>query len=282
MLVPDEVRKCVVFVCSKRGEKMRLDGTAFFVGISAEGIQDANFFYLVTAAHVINGIRAKSSDQIVYLRMNFKDSGAQFVETRIDDWVVHDEADAAALVFRPPVDVVDYKVYPLDRAATEEVIAKEGIGVGDEVFVTGLFASHYGRENNLPIVRIGNIALMPEEKVETRFGAIDAYLIESRSIGGLSGSPVFVHLGGTRLVGGSTRIGTSGFYLLGVMHGHWDLPTAKKDTIDDDLQRESVNMGIAIVVPASKIVELIDYPAFVERRDAAIKKHQEKTLPTLD
>ena len=261
---------------------MRLGGTAFFVSKPAEGIQDANFFYLVTAAHVINGIRAANSDQAVYLRMNFRDAGAQFVETRIDDWVVHDEADVAALGLGLPSDVVDYRVYPLDRAATDEVIARESIGVGEEVFVTGLFSNHYGRERNLPIVRIGNIALMPEEKVETRFGAIDAYLIESRSIGGLSGSPVFVHLGGARPVGGNTYIGASEFYLLGVMQGHWDLPAAKTDTIDDDLQRESVNMGIAIVVPASKIVELIDYPAFVGKRNAAIKKHQEETLPTLD
>jgi hypothetical protein len=49
----------------------------------------------------------------------------------------------------------------------------------------GLFSEHQGAERNIPIVRVGNIAAMPEEPVlTTSWGAIDAYLIEARSIGG--------------------------------------------------------------------------------------------------
>jgi len=41
----------------------------------------------------------------------------------------------------------------------------------------------------------GNIAAMPEELIEVRdFGMMQAYLVESRSLGGISGSPVFVHV----------------------------------------------------------------------------------------
>ena len=82
--------------------------------------------------------------------------------------------------------------------ATDKVINDNAIGVGDEVFLTGLFANHIGQQRNLPIIRVGNIALMPEEPVQhPSLGPIDAYLIEARSIGGLSGSPVFVHLAPT-------------------------------------------------------------------------------------
>ena len=54
-----------------------------------------------------------------------------------------------------------------------------------------------GRDRNFPIVRTGHIAMMPDEKIpKVKIGDwegnADAYLIESRSIGGWSGSPVFV------------------------------------------------------------------------------------------
>jgi hypothetical protein len=40
-------------------------------------------------------------------------------------------------------------------------------------------------------VRIGNIALMPSVKVQVRQHLMDTYLVESRSIGGLSGSLIW-------------------------------------------------------------------------------------------
>ena len=33
------------------------------------------------------------------------------------------------------------------------ILKSHDIGVGDEVFITGLFHSHYGRKRNLPIIR---------------------------------------------------------------------------------------------------------------------------------
>ena len=77
---------------------------------------------------------------------------------------------------------------------TEKVIKENEIEVGEEVFVTGLFSHHHGQSKNIPIVRVGNISAMPEEKIQTKEHLMDAYLIEARSIGGLSGSPVFVIL----------------------------------------------------------------------------------------
>ena len=142
-------------------------------------------------------------------------------------------------------------------AATSEIISKESIGPGDEVFITGLFVNHFGEERNIPILRIGNIAAMPEEKVKTdTMGPMDAF-IEARSIGGLSGSPVFVHLTGVR--NNVFTVGPPPIYLLGLMHGHWDAEVTKNDSIQkDQFERERVNMGIAIVVPVQKIIETVD------------------------
>ncbi|MFC2023021.1 hypothetical protein ACFLTL_02570, partial [Chloroflexota bacterium] len=208
MLVPDEVRKCVVFICYKGDTGVKLGGTAFFVGVPGEN-PDIIYPYLVTARHVIEGVKKKSIDGTVGIRINRKNQSVQVVNTNLNDWRFHptdDTVDVAAIQIAPSTEVYDFLYIPSSMAATEEVIVKEKIGCGDEVFLTGLFISHYGAEKNVPIIRIGNIACMPEELVQSKeLGATEAYLVEARSIGGLSGSPVFVHLSGIR--GGKLNLG---------------------------------------------------------------------------
>jgi hypothetical protein len=127
---------------------------------------------------------------------------------------------------------------------------------------------------------------MPDEKVDTNtFGSIDAYLIEARSIGGLSGSPVFVHLGIVRNIQGQIRHAsnpTGIFYLLGLVHGHWDIPENATDNMTEDISGGKINMGIAIVVPAVKIFEIINQPKWIEERQAVMEEGKKKTLPTED
>lgn len=78
--------------------------------------------------------------------------------------------------------------------ADEADIEAHAIGIGDEVLMVGLFTKRYGYRKNIPIVRGGIISAMPEEPIEDQEtgNLYDAYLIEIRSIGGLSGSPVIV------------------------------------------------------------------------------------------
>jgi len=269
MQVPDEVRKCVVFLCCNTGQGMQLFGTAFFVGEQIEGT-DHSLFFLVTAKHVIEAIRRKSVDQKVYVRINVSEVESTLMESDIELWVFHpsnSSIDVAILPFAPPSEF-DYLVYPLSAAATVDRIPKLGIGVGDEVFLVGLFINHAGSKRNIPIVRVGNIAGMPEEPVQTQQGLMDAYLIEARSIGGLSGSPVFVHLPPVRFREGKPKfLQGDYFYLLGLMHGHWDLPLSDTDMIGEDvLNKQAINMGIAIVAPVSKILEVINHPNLDEAK----------------
>jgi hypothetical protein len=96
---------------------------------------------------------------------------------------------------------------------------------------------------------------------------MEVYLAEGRSIGGLSGSPVFVRPT-TRIVGlGNEQgpqavFGMGGFRFLGLMRGHWDFPLGVQVG-----QAEAVNMGISIVVPAKKILETLYHPELVALRD---------------
>jgi len=147
---------------------------------------------------------------------------------------------------------LDYTAIAPEMFVTDEAIESEGIGPGDEVFVTGLFALHTGNKRNMPIVRMGNIAMIPKEPVPTHhFGNMEVYLVESRSIGGLSGSPVFVVK--------DIEYSRWRIYLLGLIHGHWEVDpqTIIDMTGGDSKKRGGVNMGIAIVIPAKKIIETI-------------------------
>jgi hypothetical protein len=172
----------------------------------------------------------------------------------------------------------EFSVVPLSGpsavAATPDIMKRLHIGLGDELVIAGLFRSHYGQHRNIPIVRIGNISMMPGEPIWTKIGSLTAYLVETRSIGGLSGSPVFVNRSPMQIVDGKSKWSEGGqLYLLGLMHGHFDI-----QNINDDVEVETgthgINTGIGIVVPVEKILEIINQPKLVARRNAIVDQMQ--------
>ena len=277
MQVPQEVRKSVVFLAYQSKDGLRLAGTAFFVAVDPKQLNTL-FVYLVTAKHVIASVKRKSVDGFVHIRINDNSGSFQLLQSHIDQWVHHPEdasVDVSVLPWAPDEATFDFKMISQETFLNDKIIADNNIGIGDEVFMVGLFASHYGRQRNVPVVRIGNIACMPEEPVETRvFGPIDAYIIEARSIGGLSGSPVFVNLGAIRLSGGAKIASGPMFNLLGLIHGHWDVIDHGPDTMvfDDNFANEGrLNMGMAIVVPSSKISEVLNQSGLQSKREAELE-----------
>lgn len=291
MFIPDEVRKCVIYIGYRlpNGE-MSLQGTAFFVARTIEGTEKG-FIYLLTAAHVIQGINTVDNfDGKVLLRVNFLDGNAHTIESDISQWKFHPDEIEVDVAVLPNVNIsaFDTKAIPIDMFLDEAIKIENDLGLGDEVFLTGLFHNHHGKQRNIPIVRAGNIAAMPEEKVHTKFGFIDAYLVEARSIGGISGSPVFVYQGidrkyskGTLLAGTGERSST--FFLLGLMHGHYNLDLLSEDAVDMDAKaKEVVNLGIAIVVPSEKILEVINQPMIKEEEDKITAEVKARLLPAMD
>ena len=288
MTVPDEIRKCVYFVGYRMADgTIRLAGTAFCMARPIGGT-DRAFHYAITARHVIDHIR-KLGISTVLLRINKKSGDAFWAATPLQDWLVSPEGpstDIAILryVMQPEWDHIQI---PFSMAVTDALIEQEKIGVGDEVFMTGLFSRHIGTRNNIPIVRVGNIAAMTGEKVNTRLGLMDAYLIEARSIGGLSGSPVFVNFGTIR----GRRVSVSGnpiYFLIGLMHGHYEADAARIDTeelnpiVDDGFAPKNVNMGIAIVVPVSKLMEMLNSPLVRSTELPVEEELRKKNLPVAD
>jgi hypothetical protein len=255
MRIPDEVRKCVVYLGTEvadgaGGKKIRYGGTGFFVSKPSK-IADASFSFLVTAKHVAD----KLMGQTIYIRVNTQDGKSMNLKVANEpDWWFH-PTDKAADVAMIPINLdqrtFDYLVLASSMFLTEATRKSKGIGAGDEVFITGLFVYHNGLAKNIPIIRTGNIAMIPEERIPIKnFGDMEAYLIEARSIGGLSGSPVFAI---------DQTLPEKPFYLMGLMHGHWsvDSETVVDEIAEDAGIKAGVNVGIAIVTPASKILDIL-------------------------
>jgi hypothetical protein len=198
MLVPAEARRSVMFLGEVTDGKFIPRATAFLV-VTGE---KHHFPYLVTAEHVIVGMAYKQKE--IFARFNLKDGTACVQSIQSAKWWYHptsaDRTDIAICAVAFDWGIIDHAPIPLFESGIPDLSPKSiwkqrPIGLGDETFTIGLFRSHYGAQRNIPIVRIGNIAAMPEEPIETPghgSGFVDAYLVEMRSIAGLSGSPVFV------------------------------------------------------------------------------------------
>ena len=203
----------------------------------------------------------------------------------------------------PPTQLLAVAVMPVNMQPEADVLAvslptfldadkmqKSHIGIGDEVFLPGLFVyAPFGTNRTTPILRHGNIAMLPDSQIQIESGFADAYLIEARSIGGISGSPVFVRTTIAVNIGnedGSANflVGLgSDFYLLGIAQGHWDIRESDLNKVSyvHDSQR-GVNLGIGIVVPANKILETINHPELVAMREKAEAEYKRAISPRAD
>jgi hypothetical protein len=270
MRIPDDIRKCVAFIgiLDLKGNFSEL-GTVFFVADSENHIA-----CMVTAKHVIDGARNYSVLNTV-IRLNKHDGSIRYLEVGLDDWRYHPNdtsVDVAVYPLIPDYKQFDIKVIATEIAMTASHENYKHIGHGDEVFIAGLFTHHYGKNKNIPIIRTGHIALMREEPVYLgeQFGDADAYLIEARSIKGLSGSPVFINKPHIDLLDDKYIIARGNkVFWLGLIHGHFrDKVDVDAANISEDIGDEKINAGIAIVVPVEKILEVIKQPLVV-----ALHKH---------
>ncbi len=288
MLVEDVIRKGVAFLGyhSRNTGKFRWGGTAFFISVDELDGSGIKTIYAVTAKHVIEGIRDKSVDGIVVVGANrqspppvkgYTETSGRFeIKIPCAEWTLHPDdksVDVAVTPFNAHLPHIS-NIYLSTRGfADAKRIAEEKVGIGNETFTIGLFRNHPGIDKNIPIVRVGNISAMPEERVNASIGMIQAYLVEARSIGGLSGSPVYVVMERTR------GNGPLGFLLLGLVHGHFRLPRAGEDSIIDEVESDdmepgiSLNVGICIVVPAAMILEVLNHPNLVTERENLVKAH---------
>jgi hypothetical protein len=287
MDIPDDIKNCVCFICGKNQDgSYHYGGTGFFVSVRSEQHQDQNYAYLVTAKHNIEKAKAERYYDL-YLRLNTTRGDADFIQVT-DEWLYHeDEAvDVAVLPFDTAPKPFRIVCVPPGMLATDEVIEAKGVGLGDELAVVGLFTSRRGNKKNIPIVRSGIISAMPEEPlIDSRSGLpYDAYLAEIRSIGGLSGSPVFVFKWSIDHYTDNLRIpiGTTKLYILGLIHGHWDLEQFVSSTDFASKTTEQFNAGIAIVTPIKSALDIIYGEELMKDRRKMDRLKDQEDAPTLD
>lgn len=291
--VQPEMRQSVCFVCANIGGDLKPVGTAFFFSLATPPVQ---WLFVVTALHVVSNVQLKSADGTAFVnsddgktfvRVNTKDGGFKVVEVTEDKWVKPDMSAGEIIDITfcqwevlPSASDFDFRAIGAELAATKDVMAAEQIGVGNEIAFAGLFVNHHGQKRNEPIVRFGNICGMPAEPVSTRVGDIEAYLVESRSVGGLSGSPVFVDVGNYRVVDNvrQYRYGDDKvLYLLGVVNAHFDV-FVEQAAVDVSPSDEHVNKGIAVVTPIDKVLNVIQQSrigrAMKQAAEAAVQQLQ--------
>jgi len=287
MRLPDQILRTVCFISPSTAD-IKYGGTGFIVAV--KGDHDNAYLHLVTAKHVakavegapfVIGINTKRGEKAI-LDADLESGGMK--------WWYHpaepDAVDAAVTMFAPArYEELDIEWVFEAMFTNPALMTEKGIGIGDEIAIVGLFTAFSGQKRHFPIVRIGNLAMLPTERIPVEgFDPMEAYLAEVRSLKGLSGSPVFVRETLNLIVGSEKGgkaekhlAGCGQIHFLGLISGHWDLPK-----IYEPDQIKPVNMGVSIVVPAHKIMEVVNHPELVEMRKQYDKKYHEEASPTLD
>lgn len=269
---------------AKSGE--RAGGSACLVAIPVPANPLFAFAYVVTNSHVIDEGRC------AVIRVNTRDGRMGIIHSTEKGWIHHpDGDDVAVLPISLEYDEIKSQGIPLDMFATKEKIEEYRVGPGDEVFMVGRFINHEGRERNLPTVRFGNLAMLPYEKVRHPRGMLqEAFLVECRSLPGYSGSPVFLH----PLPFSSFPRKSPPPMFLGIDVGaikdarqvldRNEFMLGKRIAVNPNWMVEA-NTGMAYIVPAWKIQQLLNVEVLVEARNkhlAELEEAKNKSSLALD
>lgn len=257
--------------------------------------------YAVTNKHVAR----HSRNPFPVIRLNTIDGKTDILALTPDDWIPHPDGDdlAIAPIDFPP-DNLDY--FPID---SELFLTRENlyggkpsdnfvVGAGDDTFMVGRFTNHAGEQRNTPSLRFGSVAMLPFEKVkldkEANNHMQEAFLVETRSISGYSGSPVFVYQPSISeaeiplpddgydyptnwIASISDLMGSVRF--LGIDCAH----VRKYEKVINRMYVEhpngwqvETNTGMAIVIPAWRLMTLLNKPELVMQRKEKDAKYGAK------
>lgn len=298
--IDEGVVNCVGFIGQQSKTGFIADGTCFCVSYE---IENESFFYLVTARHLIRpfkfpirrGEEEYNLDTSINIRFSRKENLPRVIPTRRGDW-------------RVPVDkYIDLAIAPWDHRQidpnneldmhslfingprpvllTEELAKMHGpIRIGDEIFIPSTFPGHTGERRNIPVARVGNIAAPPLEVVRDGSPTAPAYLIETKSLGGTSGAPVFLHLAPHQRRGMPTHDprpdGSPGFVVpyaligmvLGAHGGQYAADFVRTDKEENIIGRDSeFNAGISVVLPVAHITQLLEREDMKAAREASLE-----------
>jgi hypothetical protein len=295
MRIDYEIAKCIGFIGAQTPIGFAADGTCFFVRIDEE---TEAFTYIVTARHLVRPIKfgkeTESLNGIVRIRVSRKTKDPLLLETIRSSWVPHpnrhvdvcvrpfskaefdseDELDFHTLIVNDGVNTILFSDFQAERFGP--------ITMGDEIFIPSLFPGHVGENRNIPVVRVGNIAAPPLEVIRVGSPTVPAYLIETKSLGGISGAPVFLHLQpGMRSNAPLSTKSEKGDYsvpyaligmVLGLHSGQYASDFIQTDTAEAIVNRDTdFNAGLSVVLPIESVLELLRSDDMTSARKASLK-----------
>jgi|ERR1700722_4097873 len=294
--IPDYLLDCAIYLYESAKDAQgatKAGGSGFLYAIMIS--ENLGFIYAVSNWHVVT--------HAPVLRLNTKAGDFDVLPYTTSDWTRHpdDETDLAAI----PVAVTEgnyrYSVVRDTDALTRERITALSIGVGDDIFAVGRFVNREGEQRNQPTVRFGILAQTPGDRIETDVGRQEAFLGEIRSISGYSGSPVFalvpsrrdpefmakINPGQTALTQGLRKMmednildmGGESVFFLGIdcAHLHTYEQVLEHDRRTPTEMVVKSNTGMAIVIPAWKLTELLDVKTLKKQRAELLREYEKKT-----
>lgn len=298
--VPEELLACVVYIYPSEADAVddrRFGGTGFLVGVRGVEKDDWGYmhdpwsYYIVTAAHVVVG-KGRT-----VLRINTA-KAFETVPLDEEDWYWQQDAngrpknDLAVCPIDVDLDRFDLKVLSITRAL--ERPPELGPWVprstpGDDVGMVGRFVDHGGKRRNEPVVRFGNVSMLPNEPIPSAAGyELVAYLVEMRSRGGHSGSPVIVYHDDFKSE--PVRMSTNldmwptfplahsfpRYELLGIDQGQFPTYLDVVDDQDRKIGRVRERSAMCVVIPSWCLVELLEDERLTDMR----RKRSEKDAET--
>lgn len=259
MEIPEFMRGMVGYLCidyvAPDGTAHRAPvGTGFFVTVFHDRTKTTASNYLVTAKHV--WADHLKDAKVSYIRLNNEHTGtAEYVPLH-GGWRFHsdDSVDLAVLPWIPvPGPGAQSGFYTLatdDLVPTQAVLQKLKTRwppePGHEVYMIGLLTHHAGHQRNLPIVRVGHLAMVTSELIKGAFGPSSYHLADLQTYPGHSGGPVWVLLG-------------DALYLLGVMVAGFpeSQEVIAKQVNGAAVVEQYYALGISLVTPVEKVQEIL-------------------------
>jgi hypothetical protein len=296
--IPQDVINVAFYLYSTRADAeagVNPQGTGFLLGIPGGGdLRRYDHVYAVTNWHL--AVQKNEAEGIIpasIVRLNAVEG------VRILDDLTWHHIDKGPDIAVAPLDL-DFshrsqnhvRIIESGMFASNNDIESQNIGVGEDVFMFGLFVDHGGEEKNAPSARFGNISMLPsiEAPIEQGTGgSCPCFILDMHSRSGVSGSPVFVYRTfGSDLTrvehhtkikfGASDMIlqGETLFKFLGVHLGQfqeeWEIGTNRRiaESRKKHLVREGeyvVGMsGMTIVIPAWEFEKVLNLPELVKMR----------------
>ena len=295
--IPPELLDAVVYLypdkaAAEAGEQ--IGGSGFLASV-LNG--PAMSYYIVTNQHVALKAGAARLTRRGNVRLMARDpetAEVDVIETPRPGWVDHSDGDDVS-VFPVSLERQNFRhaSIAMHFFANEFTV----LGPGDDIFFLGRFTTLDGKQRNSPIVRFGHLATMPQMIDTPRGVAQESFVVEALSLKGYSGSPVLIYDvhseslfgGGERKRMSAPRSGgrtSAGPLLLGIDWGHLrHKPEPVREKGGDPVQEGwyvQQNSGMAGVVPAWKITQLLASEELVEMRKKEAVERQENAEGELD